>query len=81
LASRSICNVVPAKGGFGLADPVTLAPGHPELSVMSIRMKAPADDAAGKHGRMPLIASYVVDQQATDLIDNWITSITSCPTN
>ena len=80
LASRNICNVTPAKGGFGLTNPVTLAPGHPELSVMSIRMKAPPDDSSGHHGRMPLIASYVVDQQATALIDSWITSITACPT-
>jgi uncharacterized repeat protein (TIGR03806 family) len=79
LAGRNICNVVPAKGGFGLTNPVTLAPGLPALSVMSIRMKAPADDSSGHHGRMPLIASYVVDQQATDLIDSWITSITACP--
>ena len=79
LAARNICNVTPAKGGFGLTNPVTLAPGHPELSVMSIRMKAPADDTTGHHGRMPLIASYVVDKQATDLIDSWITSITACP--
>ena len=79
LAGRNICNVTPAKGGFGLTNPVTLAPGHPELSVMSIRVKAPADDSTGHHGRMPLIASYVVDKQATDLIDSWITSITACP--
>ena len=62
-----------------MTNPVTVAPGHPELSVLSIRMKAPADDSGGHHGRMPLIASYVVDQQATDLIDSWITSITACP--
>ncbi len=80
LTDRSICNVAPVKGGFALANPVIVAPGHPELSVMSIRMKQPADDATGHHGRMPLIASYVVDQEATDLIDSWITSITSCPT-
>ncbi len=79
LAKRNICNVTPAKSGFGLANPVTLAPGHPELSVMSIRMKAPPDDSTGKHGRMPAIASYVVDQQAVDVIDAWITSVTACP--
>ncbi len=79
LAQRNICNVTPAKSGFGLANPVTFAPGHPELSILSIRMKAPPDDTTGKHGRMPAIASYVVDQQATDLIDAWITSVTACP--
>ena len=80
LAARNIRNVTPATGGFGLTNPVTFAPGHPELSVMSIRMKAPPDDTSGHHGRMPLIASYVVDQQAVDLINSWITSITTCPT-
>jgi uncharacterized repeat protein (TIGR03806 family) len=79
LAQRSICNVTPAKGTFALANPVTLAPGHPESSVLSIRMKQPPDDSTGHHGRMPQIASYVVDQEATALIDSWITSITSCP--
>jgi len=79
LAQRNICNVTPAKGGFALTNPVTLAPGHPELSVLSIRMKQPPDDGTGHHGRMPQIASYVVDQEATALIDSWITSITSCP--
>jgi hypothetical protein len=74
-----MCNVPPAKNGFGLDNPVTLAPAHPELSVLSIRMKAPPDDSNGHHGRMPAIASYVVDQQATDLIDRWITSISACP--
>jgi uncharacterized repeat protein (TIGR03806 family) len=79
LAARNICNVTPSSGGFGLTNPVTFAPGHPELSVMSIRMKAPPDDSGGHHGRMPLIASYVVDTQATALIDSWITSVTACP--
>ena len=79
LADRNLCNVTPAKGGFGLTNPVNLAPGHPELSVLSLRMKAPPDDPTGHHGRMPLVGSAVVDQQATDLIDSWITSITACP--
>lgn len=79
LAKRNLCNVAPAKSGFGLSDPVNLAPGHPESSVMSIRMKAAPDDSTGRHGRMPYVGSYVVDQQAVDLVDSWITSITSCP--
>jgi hypothetical protein len=79
LASRNLCNLVPSKGGFGLDDPRIFAPGHPERSVMSARMKAPPDDSSGKHGRMPLVASYLVDQQAVDLINSWITSTTTCP--
>lgn len=76
---RHICNVMPAKGGFALSNPVTLAPGLPDQSILSIRMKAPVDDSTGHHGRMPLVGSALVDQQATDLIDNWIASISTCP--
>ena len=58
---------------------VNLVPGQPGKSITWVRMTRPPDDDAGKHGRMPLIASYVVDQMAVDLIGNWITSITACP--
>jgi hypothetical protein len=79
LASRNLCDVTPAKGGFGVTEPKTFAPGHPERSLISIRMKAPPDDGSGRYGRMPYIASYVVDQQAVDLIGSWIMSTTACP--
>ena len=77
--SRMMCNVVPSKNDFGIAGAVILSPGSPAKSIMSVRMAAPPDDNDGKHGRMPLIASYVVDQPAVDLINSWISSITSCP--
>jgi hypothetical protein len=79
LASRNLCNATPTKGGFGLSAPKILSPGHPELSIMSLRMKQPPDDGGGHYGRMPLIGSYVVDPQAVDLINAWITSIAACP--
>jgi hypothetical protein len=79
LANRSMCNVAPGKGDYGIAGAMTLAPGSPAKSMMVYRMNAPADDNNGKYGRMPLIASYVVDQPAVDLISSWITSITACP--
>jgi len=59
-----------------------LTPQNPMMSVMWLRMTAPPDDLmTGRHGRMPLIASYVVDTQGTDLISKWIKSIpvTACP--
>ena len=34
---------------------------------------------SGKHGRMPKIASYVVDNAAVALIEDWIGSVTACP--
>jgi hypothetical protein len=79
LADRNLCDTKPAKGTLGLDNARVFAPGHPEQSVMPARMKALPDDSAGKHGRMPLIASYVVDQQAVDLINGWITATTACP--
>ena len=30
-------------------------------------------------GRMPSVASFVVDTQATSLVGQWIDSIASCP--
>jgi hypothetical protein len=79
LAERNLCNVDPAKNTLGVADAKTLVPGQPAKSLTWVRMTRPPDDDAGKHGRMPLIASYVVDQMAVDLIGSWITSITACP--
>jgi hypothetical protein len=79
LATRNICNVLPAKNDLGVDGARNLVPGHPEQSLMWVRMKAPPDDDLGKHGRMPLLASYVVDDPAVALIGNWITSITACP--
>lgn len=79
LKDRSICNIAPGKGDFGIAGAALLSPRTPAQSMMHYRMSAPPDDDLGKHGRMPQIASYVVDQAAVDLIGNWITSVTACP--
>ena len=56
-----------------------ITPGQPSQSVLVLRLTAPADDANGKHGRMPNIASYLVDTMAVSLIEGWISSLTSCP--
>lgn len=73
------CAVTPEKGNQGVPTSLIITPGLPLQSVVILRMTAIPDDANGKHGRMPKIASYVVDQPAVDLISNWITGITSCP--
>ena len=77
LASRNVCNVMPVKGTFDVANAKTVVPGQPDQSILRLRMAQPPDDAQGKHGRMPAIASYVVDQMGVDLITSWITSIPS----
>jgi hypothetical protein len=79
LGERNLCNVDPAKNTLGVAGAKNLVPGQPAQSLTWVRMTRPPDDASGKHGRMPLIASYVVDQTAVDLVGSWITSITACP--
>ena len=79
LGSRMMCNVTPSKNDFGIAGAVVLSPRSPAKSILSYRVSAPPDDDIEKHGRMPPLASYVVDQPAVDLINSWITSIAACP--
>jgi uncharacterized repeat protein (TIGR03806 family) len=79
LKDMNVCGATPERGNQGVPTSLLLTPGMPSQSLMVLRMMAPADDAAGKHGRMPNIASYVVDNDAIKLVSDWITSISSCP--
>jgi uncharacterized repeat protein (TIGR03806 family) len=74
LANMNACNVQPQKGGAGLTTYSILTPGKPEESVMSARMQA-----LDNHDRMPQIGTYVVDQPGLKVVNDWITSIQSCP--
>jgi uncharacterized repeat protein (TIGR03806 family) len=56
----------PGQGTFELKDPRLLVPGEPERSLLLYRM------AKTGLGRMPHIASNVVDQEAVELIREWI---------
>jgi uncharacterized repeat protein (TIGR03806 family) len=73
LERAGLCNVMPAKGTQGVQNATNLTPGHPELSTLWLRMQT-----LGK-GRMPPLASAVVDQDALDLVSDWIKGIQSCP--
>jgi hypothetical protein len=80
LQDTGICGVMPGKGDLGVAGALLLDPDQPMDSVMWLRMEAPAGDAkTGDLGRMPAIASFVVDPQGTNLISDWIKFITACP--
>ncbi len=59
-------NTRPGQGTFELKDPRLLVPGEPDRSLIPFRM--------GKIGlgRMPHIASNVVDTEAVELIREWI---------
>jgi uncharacterized repeat protein (TIGR03806 family) len=68
-----LCNVVPAKGTQGVANATNLTPGQPELSTIWLRM------ATLDRGRMPPLASAVVDEDALDVVSAWIKAIPACP--
>jgi uncharacterized repeat protein (TIGR03806 family) len=66
LKETGTLNTRPGQGTFDLKDPRILVPGEPERSMLLFRM--------GKLGlgRMPHIASNVVDTEAVQLIREWI---------
>ena len=68
-----LCNAVPAKGTEGVENATNLTPGHPELSTTWLRM------TSLDKGRMPPLASAVVDEEAVEVVSAWITAIQSCP--
>jgi uncharacterized repeat protein (TIGR03806 family) len=63
----------PGQGTFELKDPRIIAPGEPERSLVYYRM--------GKTGlgRMPHVASNVVDEKAVKLIHDWIKEMPKNP--
>jgi hypothetical protein len=82
LKDANICNVVSVEGSIpGSTATTIIVPGQPMNSVMWARMNAPAsvEDDDDSTGRMPQIATHVVDAQGLALIGDWITSITTCP--
>ena len=66
LPDMGIVGVPPAHGGFGLKDARLVVPGAPERSVLLHRM------ALTGLGRMPHIASRIVDEKAVRLVGEWI---------
>lgn len=73
LESTGLCNVMPAKGTQGVQNATNLTPGHPELSTLWLRMSTLGT------GRMPPLASAVLDEDALGLVSDWIKGIQACP--
>jgi uncharacterized repeat protein (TIGR03806 family) len=61
-----LCDAPPKEGDRGVAGAKILAPSAPEKSVLSLRMHRTGA------GRMPPVASRVVDGAGTKTIDDWI---------
>jgi uncharacterized repeat protein (TIGR03806 family) len=72
LAMMGICNADPTEGNLGVMNAKLLAPGHPESSLISVRMHAT------NVNRMPPVATSVVDAAGAKAVDEWIASLTGC---
>lgn len=70
LTATKAVNVRPGQGTFQLNDPRVIVPGDPDRSMVLKRMQLTG------LGRMPHVASKVVDQPAVDLIREWIAGLT-----
>ena len=66
LKDTGIANVKPGHGDFELKDPRLLAPGDPDRSLVLFRM-----NKLGL-GRMPHVASNVIDAEGVGLVREWI---------
>jgi uncharacterized repeat protein (TIGR03806 family) len=75
LAQMNICNTPPQKGDQGVAGAQLLVPQMPDMSILYLRMQA-VDKATG---RMPNLASSVLDTQGLALVSDWIYATTTCP--
>ena len=60
--------VLPTQSDFGIPDARLIYPGRPQQSIVSHRLRTL------ELGRMPPLASSVVDAAGTELVDNWIRS-------
>jgi hypothetical protein len=73
LSSTNACGVAPQSGDLGLGGGARIiAPGDAASSVLPARMNR--RDANG----MPPLASSIVDTAGVTLVQQWITSLTTC---
>jgi hypothetical protein len=85
LHDTKMCNLEQQNGipSMPLVPYMELAPGDHGASALWLRMNIPVAASDPQEmidvGRMPSLSSYVIDAQATDLVGQWIDSITACP--
>jgi uncharacterized repeat protein (TIGR03806 family) len=72
LKDTNACNATNTQGTVSGADKL-LVPGDPSKSILSLRMRA--TDVK----RMPQIAVSITDPLGTQVVDDWIRSLTACP--
>jgi hypothetical protein len=69
LDKMKLVDAAPVHHKFDLEDPKLVAPGNPDGSILLKRMTMRGS------GQMPQLATNVVDQQAVELIREWIKSL------
>ena len=74
LKMTNICNVPPSKNNYGITDVKLLTPQDTMLSMISVRMHSKVTNV-----RMPQIGTGVVDPLGTQIVDDWIKSLKTCP--
>lgn len=76
LAATNACNATPQAGDLGLPNARIIAPGAPGSSVLLGRI-----DTRAAGVMMPPLASSLVDDEAVQLITNWISGLTAASCN
>lgn len=71
-ANTNTCNQVPNASNLGITNAVIIAPGEPLRSVLLARMKV------RNSNQMPPIATHVVDEQAVQVVGDWIAGLGGC---
>jgi uncharacterized repeat protein (TIGR03806 family) len=69
LDRTGIVNTAPQAGDLGVAGAKIVTPGHPETSVLYLRMSRRGQ------GQMPPIASSKVDHDGSKVIEDWISTV------
>lgn len=68
VASMGAIGVLPTQTDFGITGAKLIAPGRPDLSIVSLRLHLQ------ETGRMPPLGRALVDEAGVSLIDQWIRS-------
>jgi uncharacterized repeat protein (TIGR03806 family) len=72
-SSTNLCDVPPSGDDLGVEGARRIMPGRPDLSVLTLRMLT-----LNPEQRMPPLATSVVDTKAVGIMNDWITSMSSC---
>ncbi|MFL0800347.1 MAG: PQQ-dependent sugar dehydrogenase [Agarilytica sp.] len=73
LTDTNTCNVDASLGDLGISNALRISPGNADASVLLLRMETLDGD-----DRMPPLASLSVDTTATQVVRDWINSLSNC---